>query len=242
MKDRHYYLVREAKDILLVYNYASFTSSSGVKDYDVRTIVFYEQKKWGLWGWNCGTSVIDFQQSQRFEEILAEVSKEEVDALFSVMKEATDEVAKWMDADWKEYREGDQSESSTPGEKSPCGCRCEGGKYPFFTFMNDETHERVCIWCDLFIHGHESDSPFTPDGSWGTYYYIPQSVFDKACALHKELSTKFVRQYRDFVQAKTGITILIKEYTPEEIEEEKAKLKKHEEEMRALLYGSSTQC
>lgn len=237
MKDRHYYLVRKAKseEILLVYNYASFTWEDGTTEYDISTKVFYDQKKWGLWGWDCGTSVVDFEQNVKFEEVLAEVTKEEVDALFSVMKEATDEVAKWMDADWKEYREGDQSESSTPGEKSPCGCRCEGGKYPFYTFMNDETHERVCLWTDLFIHGTESDSPFTPDGSWGTYYYIPQSVFDKACALHKELSTKFVRQYRDFVLAKTGITIPIKEYTPEEIEEEKAKIEERGKALRAEL-------
>lgn len=237
MKDRHYYLVRESnsKKITLVYNYSSFTFSNGVTDYDIRTVVFYEQKKWGLWGWDCGTSVIDFQQSQRFEEILTEVSKEEVDALFCVMKEATDEVAKWIDADWKEYREGDQSEATTPSEKSPCGCRCDGGKYPFFTFMNDETHERVCLWSDQLVHGTESDSPFTPDGSWGTYYYIPHSVFNKACALHKELSTKFVRQYRNFVKAKTGRTIPVKEYTPEEIEEEKARLKKMGKALRAEL-------
>lgn len=242
MKDRHYYLVRKAKskDIILVYNYASFSWEDGTTEYDISTKVFYEQKKWGLWGWDCGTSVIDFEQNVKYEEVLAEVSKEELDALFDVMKEATDEAAKWMDDSWKEFSECERSEEPNPKNDTTCGCRCEGGKYPFFTFMNDRTHERVCLWSDLLIHGTESDSPFTPDGSWGTYFAIPQSVFEKACELHKEMSNKFVRQYRDFVQAKTGITIPLKEYTPEEIEEEKAKHKKHEEEMRALLYGSTS--
>lgn len=242
MKDRHYYLVRTAgsDEIRLVYIFGSDTLSNGVTYYDISTKVFYDQKKWGQWGWDCGTSVIDFEQNVKFEEILAEVSKEEVDALFDVMKEATDEAEKWIDDSWKEFSECERSEEPNPKNDITCGCRCEGGKYPFFTFMNDQTHERVCLWSDLLIHGTESDSPFTPDGSWGTYFAIPQSVFDKASALHKELSSKFVRQYRDFVYAKTGITIPLKEYTPEEKEEEKAKLKKHEKEMRALLYGSSS--
>lgn len=232
MKDRHYYLVRKAGSdkIILVYNFASFSWEDGTTDHDVRTMVFYEQKKWGLWGWDCGTSVIGFQQHEKFEEVLAEVSKEELDALFDVMKEATDEAEKWIDDDWKPLS----------GDKEPtCYCMYEGGKYPYFSFMNNETHEHVCLWSDLFIHGTITNTLIAPDGSWGTYYAIPQSVFEKACELHKTMSNKFVRQYRDFVQAKTGITIPLKEYTPEEIEEEKAKLKKHEEEMRAILYGSS---
>lgn len=242
MKDSHYYLVRKAGSdkIILVYNFASFSWEDGTTDHDIRTMVFYEQKKWGLWGWDCGTSVIEFQQHEKFKEVLVEVSKEEVDALFEVMQEAIDEATKWMDENWKEFSECKRSEELNPKNDTTCGCRCEGGKYPFFTFMNDQTHERVCVWSDLLIHGSESDSPFTPDGSWGTYYYIPQSVFEKACELHKTMSNKFVRKYRDFVKAKTGIAIPIKEYTSEEIEEEKAQLKKHEEEMRVLLYGSTS--
>lgn len=237
MKDRHYYLVRKAKskDIILVYNYASFTWEDGTTEYDISTKVFYDQKKWGLWGWDCGTSVIDFEQNVKFEEILAEVSKEEVDSLFNIMREATDEAAKWIDDNWKEFSECERSEEPNPQNDTTCGCRYEGGKYPFFTFMNDQTHERVCLWSDLLIHGTESDSPFTPDGSWGTYYGIPLSVFEKACELHKTMSNKFVRQYRDFVQAKTGITIPLKEYTPEEIEEEKAKIEERGKALRAEL-------
>lgn len=243
MKDRHYYLVRTAgsDEIQLVYIFGSDTLSNGVTYYDISTKVFYDQKKWGLWGWDCGTSVIDFEQNVKFEEILAEVSKEEVDALFDVMRETIGEATKWMDDSWKEFSECKRSEELNPINDTTCGCRYEGGKYPFFTFMNDQTHERVCLWSDLLIHGTESDSPFTPDGSWGKYYDIPLSAFEKACELHKTMSYKFVCQYRDFVYAKTGVTIPLKEYTPEEIEEEKAKLKKHEEEMRAILYGSSTQ-
>lgn len=216
MKDRHYYLVKKAGSdkVILVYNFMTFEENNRVKDHDVRTMVFYDQKKWGLWGWDCGTSVIGFQQHEKFEEVLAEVSKEELDALFDVMKEATDEAEKWIDDDWKPLS----------GDKEPtCYCMYEGGKYPYFSFMNNETHEHVCLWSDLFIHGTITNTLIAPDGSWGTYYAIPQSVFDKASALHKELSNKFVRQYRDLVQAKTGITIPLKEYTPEEIEEEKAK-------------------
>lgn len=250
MKDRHYYLVRNkgSEEIQLVYNFASFEERKGVASHDIHVIVFYDQKKWGLWGWDCGTSVIDFQQNVRFEEVLTEVSKEEVETLFNVMKEATDEAAKWIDADRKERSKFEQSgdpapeasfEDPTTGNDSICGCRCERGKYPFFTFINEETHERICLWSDLLVHGTTSDCPFTPDGSWGEYYDIPQSVFDKACALHKELSTKFVRQYRDFVLAKTGRTIPVKEYTTEEIEEEKANLEKQQKEMRAFLYGLS---
>lgn len=228
----------------MIYNFASFEENNGETSHDVHVIVFYNQKKWGLWGWDCGTSVIDFQQNVRFEEVLAEVSKEEVDTLFNVMKEATDAVAKWIDVDRNEQSEFEQSgepaikvlsEEPTIGKHSICNCRYEGGKYPFFTFTNDEKHERVCLWSDLLIHGTESDSPFTPDGSWGTYFAIPQSVFDKASALHKELSNKFVRQYRDFVQAKTGVTIPLKEYTPEEIEEEKAKIEERGKALRAEL-------
>lgn len=233
MKDRHYYLVRKAKskDIILVYNHASFTWEDGTTEYDISTKVFYDQKKWGLWGWDCGTSVVDFEQNERVEDVLAEVSKEEVDALFHVMKEATDEAAKWIDGSWKERTD----------DNYPYYCMYEGGKYPYFTFMNKETQEQVCLWSDLFVHGIHTNSLIAPDGCWGKYYDIPLSVFEKACELHKTISNKFVCQYRDFVYAKTGITIPLKEYTPEEIEEEKAELKKHEEEMRALLYGTSTQ-
>lgn len=234
MKDRHYYLVRKAKskDIILVYNYASFTWEDGTTEYDISTKVFYEQKKWGQWGWDCGTSVIDFEQNVKFEEILAEVTKEEVDALFNIMREVIDEAAKWIDGNWKERTD----------DSYPYYCMYEDGKYPYFTFMNKEKQEQVCLWSDLFVHGIHTNSLIAPDGSWGKYYDIPLPVFEKACELHKTMSNKFVRQYRDFVHAKTGITIPLKEYTPEEIEEEKAKLKKHEEEMRSLLYGSSTQC
>lgn len=237
MNAHHYYLVRKAGSdkAMLVYNFASFSWEDGTMDHDVRTMVFYEQKKWGLWGWDCGTSVIDFEQNEKFEEILAEVSKEEVDALFDVMREAIGEATKWMDDSWKEFSECERSEELNPKNDTTCGCRCEGGKYPFFTFMNDQTHERVCLWSDLLIHGTESDSPFTPDGSWGKYYDIPLSVFEKACELHKTMSNKFVRQYRDFVQAKTGITIPIKEYTPEEIEEEKAKIEERGKALRTEL-------
>lgn len=237
MKDHHYYLVRKAgsDEIRLVNVFGSDTLSDGVTCYDIRTMVFYEQKKWGLWGWDCGTSVIDFEQNVKFEEILAEVSKEEVDALFDVMKEATDEAEKWIDDSWKEFSECERSEELNPKNDTTCGCRCEGGKYPFFTFMNDQTHERVCLWSDLLIHGTESDSPFTPDGSWGKYYDIPLSVFEKACELHKAMSNKFVRQYRDFVQAKTGRVIAIKEYTSEEIEEEEARIEERGKALRAEL-------
>lgn len=227
MKDRHYYLVRKAKskEILLVYNYASFSREDGVREHDIRTMVFYEQKKWGLWGWDCGTSVIDFQQNVKFDEVLAEVSKEEVDALFGTMKEATDEAAKWMDENWKESSD----------DSHPYYCMYEDGKYPYFTFMNRETLEQVCLWSDLFIHGTITNTLIAPDGSWGKYYDIPQSTFEKACELHKTMSNKFVRQYRDFVQAKTGITIPIKEYTDEEIEEEKAKIEERSKALRAEL-------
>lgn len=237
MKDRHYYLVKKAGSdkVMLVYNFASFSCEDGTTDHDVRTVVFYEQKKWGLWGWDCGTSVIDFQQNVKFEEVLAEVSKEEVDSLFDVMREAIDGVAKWIDGSWKELSEFAQTEEPASDENSPCSCRCEGGKYPFFTFLNDDTHERVCIWSDLFVHGTAPDSPLTPDGSWGSYYNIPQSVFENACELHKTLSSKFVRQYQDFVKAKTGIIIPLKEYTPEEIEEEKAKIEERGKALRAEL-------
>lgn len=234
MKDRHYYLVRTAgsDEIRLVYIFGSDTLSNGVTYYDISTKVFYDQKKWGLWGWDCGTSVIDFEQNVKFEEILAEVSKEEVDALFQVMREATDEAARWIDESWKPL---------AGGNEQTCRCMYELGKYPYFSFMNDETHEHVCLWSDLLIHDFITDTLISPEGTRSEYYAIPQTVFEKACELHKEKSNKFVHQYRDFVHAKTGITIPLKEYTPEEIEEEKAKLKKHEEEMRALLYGSSTQ-
>lgn len=215
MKDHHYYLVRKAGDeIRLVYVFGSDTLSDGVTCYDISTKVFYEQKKWGLWGWDCGTSVIDFEQDVKFEEVLAEVTKEEVDALFNIMREAIDEATKWMDDIWKE---------SGSDYSHPYYCMYEDGKYPYFTFMNKETLEQVCIWSDLLVHGIHTNSMIAPDGYWGTYYDIPLSVFEKACELHKTMSNKFVHQYRDFVQAKTGITIPLKEYTPEEIEEEKAK-------------------
>lgn len=228
MKDKHYYLVRKtgSDDIQLVYNYSSFTYSNGVTDYDIRTMVFYKQKKWGLWGWDCGTSVISFQQSEKFGEILAEVSKEEVDALFQVMREATDKAARWIDESWKPL---------AGGNEQTCRCMYELGKYPYFSFMNDETHEHVCLWSDLLIHDFITDTLISPEGTRSEYYAIPQTVFDKASALHKELSNKFVRQYRDFVQAKTGVTIPLKEYTPEEIEAEKAEIEERGKALRAEL-------
>lgn len=227
MKDSHYYLVKKADSdkIILVYNFASISWEDGTTDHDVRTIVFYDQKKWGLWGWDCGTSVIDFQQNEKFDEVLAEVSKEEVDALFDVMREATDEAAKWIDDNWKE-----SSDNSYPYY-----CMYEGGKYPYFTFMKRETHEQVCLWSDLFIHAPLTNTLIAPDGTWGKYYDIPESVFKKACQLHKTLSNKFVHQYQNFVYSKTGITIPIKEYTPEEIEEEKAKIEERGKALRAEL-------
>lgn len=210
MKDHNYYLVRKdgSDEIRLVYIFGSDTLDNGVTYYDVSTKVFYSQKQWGLWGWDCGTSVIDFQQHEKFEEVLAEVSKEEVDSLFEVMREAIDEAEKWIDDSWKE---------SGSDYSHPYYCMYEGGKYPYFTFMNKDTLEQVCLWSDLLVHGNHTNSMIAPDGSWGTYYDIPLSVFEKACELHKTLSNKFVRQYRDFVYAKTGITIPLKEYTPEEI-------------------------
>lgn len=228
MKDRHYYLVRKAKskDIILVYNYASFSWEDGTTEYDISTKVFYEQKKWGQWGWDCGTSVIDFEQNVKFEEILAEVSKEEVDALFNIMREAIDETTKWMDDNWKE---------SGSDYSHPYYCMYEGGKYPYFTFMNKDTREQVCLWSDLFVHDFHTNSMIAPDGCWGKYYDIPLYVFEKACELHKTMSDKFVRQYQDFVYAKTGITIPLKEYTPEEIEEEKAEIEERGKALRAEL-------
>lgn len=248
MKDHHYYLVRKtgSDEIRLVYVFGSDTLSNGVTYYDISTKVFYSQKQWGLWGWDCGTSVNDFEQHREFDETLAEVTKEEVDALFDVMKEATDEVARWIDADrvaTSGLEASDEvqaepvvlAEAPKPEKDTACGCRYDGGKYPFFTFMNDEIHERVCIWSDLLFHGTYSDSPLTPDGSWGEYCNIPLSVFERACELHKTLSNKFVRQFRDLVLAKTGITLPLKEYTPEEIEEEKAKIKERGKALRAEL-------
>lgn len=207
MKDRHYYLVRKAGSdkIMLVYNFGSDTLSNGVTYYDISTRVFYDQKKLDLWGWGCGTSVIDFEQNVKFEEVLAEVSKEEVDALFNVMKEAIDEATKWMDDNWKE---------SGSDYSHPYYCMYEDGKYPYFTFMNKETHEQVCIWSDLLVHDTHTNNLIAPDGYWGTYYDIPLSVFEKACELHKEMSNKFVRQYCDFVYATTGVNISINEYAP----------------------------
>lgn len=232
MQDKHYYLVREAgsEEIQLVYIFSSFTYSNGVTDYDISTKVFYKQQKWGLWGWNCGSSVISFEQSRKFEEILAEVTQEEVDALFDVMREATDELTRWKDDSW---------EPLTGDHHTVCRCMYESGKYPYFTFINDETHEQVCLWSDLFIHGIGSDCPLAPDGSWGTFYAIPESVFEKASELHKAMSTKFVRHYRDFVQAKTGRLLPIKEYTPEEIDakivEQEAELERYRKEHQAFL-------
>lgn len=204
MKDRHYYLVRKAGSdkIILVYNFASFSWEDGTTDHDIRTIVFYDQKKWGLWGWDCGTSVIDFEQHRKLDEVLAEVSKEEVDSLFNVMREAINEATRWMDDSWKE---------SGSDYSHPYYCMYEDGKYPYFTFMNKETLEQVCLWSDLLRHDFHTNSMIAPDGSWGKYYDIPLSVFEKACELHKTLSNKFVRQYRDFVLAKTGITIPLEE-------------------------------
>lgn len=141
------------------------------------------------------------------------------------MREATDEAAKWIDDNWKE-----SSDNSYPYY-----CMYEDGKYPYFTFMNKETHEQVCLWSDLFIHDTITNTLIAPDGSWGKYYDIPLTVFEKACELHKEKSNKFVRQYRDLVYAKTGITFPIKEYTPAEIEEEQSKIEEMGKALRAEL-------
>ena len=212
MEDKHYYLVRRdrGKRIELIYNYATFTKGDGTTEHDILVVVFYDQKKRELWGWDCGTSRIDYEEDVTFEEVLAEVPKEDVDALFGVMKEATEEAAKWMDSNWptlNEYRD------------TPCSCMCGGDKYPYFTFWNNETCEQVVMWSDLLVHNTIVYGFICPDGDWGKYYGIPVSVFEKACALHREMSDRFVHQYRDLVLRLTGVTIPLKEHTATEIEE-----------------------
>lgn len=225
VKDRHYYLVRRArgKGIELVYNYMSDPCVDGTTDHDIRVLVFYEQQKWGLWGWNCGTSVDDFEQSVKFDEVLAEVSKEEIDSLFTVMKEATDEAAKWMDSKWKEINRYTDT---------PYSCMYGGDRYPYFTFWSNDTDEQVVIWSDLLNHNIRVPGFIAPDGEMGHYYEIPKHVFEQACALHQEMSIKFVHQYRDFVYRKAGVTIPIKEYTLAEIEAKKRELEERHMEMR----------
>lgn len=218
MKDKHYYLVRmSGKDeVLLVYNYMTFDWDDGTTDHDIQVKVFCEQRKSGLWGWNCGTSVISFEQHVKIDEVLAEVSEEEVDSLFDVMRETKAEAIRWIDADWKTLNHF---------QDTPCSCMYElDVKYPYFTFWNNETREQIFLWSDLLLHDFITYDLVAPDGYMGKYYTIPQSVFDKASQLHHEMSRKFVRQYQDFVYRKTGVTIPIREYTPEEIEEEKRRL------------------
>lgn len=202
MEDKHYYLVRRArgKRIELIYNYATFTKGDGTTEHDILVVVFYDKKKRGRWGWGCGTSRVNFEEDVTFEEVLAEVPKEDVDALFGVMKEATDEAAKWIDPNWPELNRYSDT---------PCSCMYGGDKYPYFTFWNNEASEQVVIWSDLLGHDSIIYGFVCPDGEWGKYCEIPVSVFEKACTLHKEMSNKFVCQYKDLVLRLAGVTIPI---------------------------------
>lgn len=213
MEDHHYYLVRKAgsDQIQLVYIYGSFDWGNGVTEYDVCVHVFYDQKEFGLWGWNCGKSVMDYQQNVRYEEVLAEVTEEEVTSLLSVMREATAEAATWIDADWKTLNHY---------ADTPYSCMYECGEYPYFTFWNNETHEQVLIWSKLLIHDYTTSDLISPDGERGLYYEITPSLFRLACNLHKEMSCKFMCRYRDFVYEKTGVSLPVEEYEPDEMEYE----------------------
>ena len=213
MEDHHYYLVRKAgsDQIQLVYIYGSFDWDNGITEYDVCVYVFYELNESGLWGWNCGKSVMDYQQNVRYEEVLAEVTEEEVTSLLSVMREATAEAATWIDADWKTLNHY---------ADAPYSCMYECGEYPYFTFWNNETNEQALLWSKLFIHDYTTSDLISPDGERGRYYEITPSLFQLACYLHREMSYKFMCRYRDFVFEKTGVSIPVEEYEPDEMEYE----------------------
>lgn len=231
MKDRHHYLIRQAgsDEVRLVYNFMTFDWEDGTIDHDIQAKVFYEQMKWGLWGWNCGTSVVGFEQHVKIDEVLAEVSDEELEALFGVMKEAIAQATSWIDKDWM---------CLNHFQDAPCSCMYEQDvKYPYLTFWNNETHEQIFLWSDLLLHGDITYDLVAPEGYMGNYYEIPKHIFEKAAELHKKMSVKFLRQYQEFVFRKTGVTIPLKEYTPAEIEEEKRKLAERQEELRKILAG-----
>lgn len=218
LNDHHHYLIRKtgSDEVRLVYNYMTFDWEDGTIDHDIQVKVFYELRKWGLWGWNCGTSVVSFQQHVKIDEVLAEVSDEEVESLFDVMKETIAEATRWIDAGWK---------CQNHFQDTPYSCMYELDiKYPYFTFWNNETREQIFLWSDLLLHDYITYDLVAPEGYMGQYYEIPKSIFEKAAELHKKMSVKFVRQYQDFVFNKTGVTIPLKEYSPAEIEEERRKL------------------